>query len=1096
MKKLLSIAHVAIMLFLCFITSNLLAQSSGIVSSGGAFLNKIVSHSSIQTGANITYTIQFSIPAGSTNIAITDLLPSNLEFVQLVSSPTCGVPVITQPASGAMGGLVKYELASVPTSCSGSFQIIARFKAGTTCNGTTASNNACMGGQSGNGGGIDMCTKAISTTAIATNPWSVRVETINPFITGTTPCNNLVTKDTVDYKVRVAKTASTYGVLDLVNGIVTVPFTSGKILSIVPVSGGTPVGGSAVGIGSSTLSWYGLNLSANMSSNQAELVNVRVYYPSMASAISYPTTATLTGSLGSSATPCQPSLNASSTTCVIKGTPIINPPNPKAVLYKEVKVFGNSVGCTGYYDVYVRNEGNANAGTFSINDIMPAGITATKISILNASLAAPVTLSVNSIQVLMGITNTSSNYSTLPINSVSMAQTGSLAPGQLVKIRIDFMITAATPTSIANTATVTSGAVLPTSRTVSFGVQDPTPKACTYKFICNPKPNYIYKQGDIVRYRLRVQNIGTANMVGARITDQLSDNLTYVGNPSYYTSTSNNPTCVAPNTNTWLPAAPTSAHSGQALIWYLPTIPYDCQSVTGASCGYTTPNAPFYFIDFDVKIRDTSGLGSVANHFIVSVNSTILSTSNSAYITVVGAPAFSLEKQVSTNNGSTYATAGTTSNGGTINYKLQVKNTGSASFKNITIIDLLPMNNGTSDNFILNRPASRNSGADVYYNSMVTSTPFLPTSTKFSPGSNLCVPELNYTPLSPCTSAVWGTSIGNGNNVKLDFGVNYLPVGNILAYNFKAIAKGDPQKSACNTFAAIASSVLVVNGNNTTFPMMPVESNKSCVTIQELCVAAIKGGTLCVGSETTLEAYFVTPCNGAATYLWSANAANATTPTVSIGSAGTYTCTVTCVETGCTAVASTTIVALPPPVISLGSQIIKCDGVSSVVSIDIDVTGGNPAYTYLWSNGVTTQNLSSVESVSASYCVTVTDAKGCKATKCFGCMNPCSSNVVVLSPRNSNNQSDEKTESKNSTSSTGFKIFPNPTKDEVTIQLNGDDTDASEIILTNTLGDIIERKKLTSNNMKLNIERIPNGLYIISFIKDGTLIASEKLIKQ
>ena len=44
-------------------------------------------------------------------------------------------------------------------------------------------------------------------------------------------------------------------------------------------------------------------------------------------------------------------------------------------------------------------------------------------------------------------------------------------------------------------------------------------------------------------------------------------------------------------------------------------------------------------------------------------------------------------------------------------------------------------------------------------------------------------------------------------------------------------------------------------------------------------------------------------------------------------------------------------------------------------SIDITTSGGDPAYTYLWSNGATTEDLSNL--VSGPYTVTVTDASGC-----------------------------------------------------------------------------------------------------------------------
>ncbi len=111
--------------------------------------------------------------------------------------------------------------------------------------------------------------------------------------------------------------------------------------------------------------------------------------------------------------------------------------------------------------------------------------------------------------------------------------------------------------------------------------------------------------------------------------------------------------------------------------------------------------------------------------------------------------------------------------------------------------------------------------------------------------------------------------------------------------------------------------------------------------------------------------------SGTYTYLWNTGA---TTSTISVPSFATYNCTITD-SNGCsillnniqpTQTSTLTIasVAYTPIIITGGTG-----------GIDITVTGGTTPYTYLWSNGATSQDLTNV--IAGNYTVTVTDASGC-----------------------------------------------------------------------------------------------------------------------
>ena len=107
------------------------------------------------------------------------------------------------------------------------------------------------------------------------------------------------------------------------------------------------------------------------------------------------------------------------------------------------------------------------------------------------------------------------------------------------------------------------------------------------------------------------------------------------------------------------------------------------------------------------------------------------------------------------------------------------------------------------------------------------------------------------------------------------------------------------------------------------------------------------------------------------TYLWSNGQ---TTQTVNGLVAGTYTVVVTD-NLGCTINGSATITQPAAPILLQQTHVnILCFG-NNTGSIDLTVSGGTVPYTYLWSNGATTQDINSL--VAGTYNVTVTDANGC-----------------------------------------------------------------------------------------------------------------------
>ncbi|MBK7387909.1 MAG: SprB repeat-containing protein [Bacteroidetes bacterium] len=121
----------------------------------------------------------------------------------------------------------------------------------------------------------------------------------------------------------------------------------------------------------------------------------------------------------------------------------------------------------------------------------------------------------------------------------------------------------------------------------------------------------------------------------------------------------------------------------------------------------------------------------------------------------------------------------------------------------------------------------------------------------------------------------------------------------------------------------------------------------------------------------------VFPYNGTSpyTYLWS-NAQ--TTATISSLAAASYTVTITDANL-CTRQRTSTVLNTGSPVIAVDSvRAVRCNG-GATGGVFISASGGVTPYTYLWSNGALTQDISNV--VAGTYTVTVRDANLCSSTQ-------------------------------------------------------------------------------------------------------------------
>lgn len=190
-----------------------------------------------------------------------------------------------------------------------------------------------------------------------------------------------------------------------------------------------------------------------------------------------------------------------------------------------------------------------------------------------------------------------------------------------------------------------------------------------------------------------------------------------------------------------------------------------------------------------------------------------------------------------------------------------------------------------------------------------------------------------------------------------------------------------PDTLSVNWFDAASGGQLLFQSSTTYTPTAPgtyyaeafVISNgcpslsRTAVTLIELAPppVSILGDTIICAGETT-----ILTATGADTYLWNTGA---TSETIEVGAAGTYTVTGTDAN-GCTATATVQVTVSESLEASFDNQDVLCNG-DATGTANVQAFGGTPPYTYNWSNQAT--GSSNPGLTAGTYFLTITDSNDC-----------------------------------------------------------------------------------------------------------------------
>jgi hypothetical protein len=240
-----------------------------------------------------------------------------------------------------------------------------------------------------------------------------------------------------------------------------------------------------------------------------------------------------------------------------------------------------------------------------------------------------------------------------------------------------------------------------------------------------------------------------------------------------------------------------------------------------------------------------------------------------------------------------------------------------------------------------------------------------------------------------------------------------------------------------------------------------------------------KNHVTCSGMEDIAASLSISGGTGPYSYKWSSGA---TTRDVSEIAPGTYTVTVTDAY-GCTSVA-TAVLTGPKRMQARIKGIVHasdnaCDG-----SIDIGIAGGTPPFTYKWTTGATTQDVSGL--CPGSYRVKVTDALGCVMRRTFQIYYKKDLNPVRLDASSAVPSSLEI-----------MKVYPSPADNMTTMQLLVAEDGLADVAVYNMIGkEVMNHTRIpvsadVTNEIEIDVGHLDNGLYFINVVMNGKVVTAK-----
>jgi hypothetical protein len=254
--------------------------------------------------------------------------------------------------------------------------------------------------------------------------------------------------------------------------------------------------------------------------------------------------------------------------------------------------------------------------------------------------------------------------------------------------------------------------------------------------------------------------------------------------------------------------------------------------------------------------------------------------------------------------------------------------------------------------------------------------------------------------------------------------------------------------------------------NGTTFGTTPAATTTYYVSAENTitgCASLCLDVDVIVSDLAVNETITDISCNGLTDGTVVLNITSATATTEDFGTAdpmalgaGSFPYTVT---DGIGCIVSGTALIAEPDAIVLTETSIPSQPAGSTGSIDLTVVGGTPSYTYAWSNGDTTEDITGIPA--GSYTVVVTDSNGCTETLVID---------VILGVNELG-------------AAANVSIYPNPSTGLFTISVAG--INVTSYSITNSLGQVVISEDILgteSLTKEIDLNAFGKGIYFVTIM--------------